>query len=356
MHPLLSSIKNLLFVLLAWIPVIAGLAYVHTILAGATYNQAFILLTPIMVLEMFIFLSVWFICKATPLDKENIVTFILRHLSTIVVVNIIWIQISMMYSEGLNMFFKEEIWRTQFDVIFPVLIVIGFFIYFLSALLNYLLLAIEDTRKAEQETLQIQLKASQAELRFLKSTIQPHFLFNSFSALSTLTKKSADKAQQVCLQLAEFLRYSLTYSKKDNVTVKEELEHINNYLGVEKIRLGERLRTAFEIDEKLFDETILSFSLQPLIENAIKHGIEPKIGGGEISMVIKKLDDCIFVHTSNPYDKNGKVPSSTGHGLSNLKLRLNKMYNDEAKILVHKGETAFSVKLYLPFHKQVKSS
>ncbi len=348
MNPLLKSVKNLLLVLLAWIPVIAGLAYVHTILSDATYYQAFILLVPIMLLEMFIFLSIWYICKATPLDKNNIFTFILRHLSTIVVVNIIWIQIAMMYSEGLNMFFNEQIWRTQFNAIFPVLLVIGFFIYFLSALLSYLLLAIEETRKAEQETLQIQLKASQAELRFLKSTIHPHFLFNSFTALSTLTKKSADKAQQVCLQLAEFLRYSLTYSKKEDVTIKEELNHINNYLGVEKIRLGTRLQTAFEIDEKLLNETILSFSLQPLIENAIKHGIEAKIGGGEISMIIKKLDDYIFVHTSNPYNKNGEIPASTGHGLSNLRLRLNKMYDDEAKILIHKGETAFSVKLYLP--------
>lgn len=354
MHPLLKSVKNLSLVLFAWVPVISGLAYMHTIISKATYYEAFILLTPIMLLEMFIFLSVWYICKATPLDRKNIATFILRHLSTIVIVNIIWIQISMIYSEGLNMFFKVETWRTQFDAIFPVLIVVGFFIYFLSALLNYLLLAMEETRRAEQETLQIQLKASQAELKFLKSTIHPHFLFNSFTALSTLTKKSAETAQQVCLQLAEFLRYSLTYSKKEDVTVKEELDHINNYLGVEKIRLGSRLRTAFEIDEKLLNETILSFSLQPLIENAIKHGIEPKIGGGEISLIIKKLDDCIFVHTSNPYDKNGKVPTSTGHGLPNLKLRLNKMYSDEAKVLVHKGETAFSVKLYLPFKTSQK--
>jgi LytS/YehU family sensor histidine kinase len=305
-----------------------------------------------MILEMFISLSVWFVCKSTPLEKNNIGIFILRHLTTIVVMTTIWIQIAMLYSEGLNHMQDVTFWREQFNTFFPVLLVTGFFIYFLSALLSYLLLAIEETRRAEQENLQIQLKASQAEIRFLKSTIHPHFLFNSFTALNILTKKSPETAQQVCQQLAEFLRYSLTYSNKENVTVKEELDHINNYLGVEKIRLGSRLRINFDVDKTLLDKTILSFSLQPLIENSVKHGIEPTLTGGEISVILKCLDDNIFIQVSNPYDKNSIPENSTGHGLSNLKLRLNKFYSEEAKILVHRGESVFSVKMYLPHLKE----
>lgn len=349
MNPLLKSFKHTILTVLTWLPLIAGLAFVHTVITGATYKQAFILLSPVMLLEMFISLSVWYVCKSTPLEKNNAGIFILRHITTIVVMTTIWIQIAMLYSEGLNKLQGVSIWREQFDAIFPVLLVSGFFIYFLSALLSYLLLAVEETRRAEQETLQVQLKASQAELRFLKSTIHPHFLFNSFTALGILTVKSADKAQQMCQQLAEFLRYSLTYSSKDDVSVKEELDHIYNYLGVEKVRLGGRLRTSFEIDKKLLDKTILSFSLQPLIENAIKHGIEPTLAGGEVSVVLKNLEENIFVQVSNQYDKNNKNDNSIGHGLSNLKLRLNKFYGEEAKILVHKGEAAFSVKMYLPY-------
>jgi LytS/YehU family sensor histidine kinase len=258
----------------------------------------------------------------------------------------------MLYSESLNILLKTTIYREQFDVIFPVLTVIGFFLYFLAAMLSYLLLALDQAKVAERQALENQLIASQAELRFLKSTIHPHFLFNSLTALGTLTRKSADKAQEVCQHLAEFLRYSLAYSKKEMVTVKEELDHINNYLSVEKMRLGHRLQTHFEIDDSLLDKEILSFSMQPLIENAVKHGIEPSMESSDINFVLKKVDDYIFVHISNPANAVEENPASTKLGLQNLKSRLTKIYNDDAKILVHRGESAFSVKLYLPLLKE----
>jgi len=349
MHPLLKSFKHILALVTSWLPVLAGLAYLHTVLSESTYKEAFILLSPIMILELFIFLSIWFVCKSTPLSKVNLGSFLLRHSTTIIVMNAIWLHISMLYSELLNIAFETTIYREQFDLIFPVLTVIGIFIYFLAAMLSYLLLALEQAKAAEKQALQNQLIASQAELRFLKSTIHPHFLFNSLTALGTLTRKSAEKAQEVCQHLAEFLRYSLAYSKKEMVTVKEELDHINNYLSVEKMRLGHRLQTNFELDDTVMDEEILSFSMQPLIENAIKHGIEPSMESGEINLILKKVDDYIFVHISNPANSFEENPNSTKLGLKNLKSRLNKIYNDDAKILVHQGESAFSVKLYLPF-------
>ena len=278
MHPLLKSYKHILALLASWLPVVAGLAYLHTVLANASYKEAFILLSPVMILELFIFLSIWFVCKSTPLSKSNLGSFFIRHLTTIIVMNAIWLHISMLYSESLNILLETTIYRAQFDVIFPVLTVIGFFLYFLAAMLSYLLLALDQAKVAERQALENQLIASQAELRFLKATIHPHFLFNSLTALGTLTRTSAEKAQAVCQQLAEFLRYSLAFSKQEMVSVKEELDHINNYLSVEKMRLGHRLQTNFELDDSLLNEQILSFSLQPLIENAIKHGIEPKHG------------------------------------------------------------------------------
>jgi sensor histidine kinase YesM len=349
MHPLLKSFKHILLLIAAWIPVIIGVVYVHTLVSGASYQQAFILLAPILVIEVFIFLSIWFVCKSTPLDAKNISAFLLRHLITLIVMNTIWVHLAMMYSEFLNIAYKTNIWRVQFDTIMPVLMVVGVFIYFLAGLLSYLLLALEQGRKSEQEALNNQLIASKAELRFLKATIHPHFLFNSLTALSTLTQTSSQKAKEVCLQLAEFLRYSLTFSKKEFVTVADEIEHINNYLGVEKIRLGTRLKTCFKIDDTLLNEHILSFSLQPLIENAIKHCVEQRLDGGTISLILKKMDHFIFANISNPLAEQGVAQNPGGHGLPNLKNRLERAYNNEAKILVHRGDAAFSVKLYLPF-------
>ncbi len=356
MHPLLKSFKQVLLLEVIWAPIIAGVAFVHTFVASASYQEAFILLTSVMVLEIFIFLSIWYVCKSTPLEPGNLGPFLLRHLVTLIVMNTIWIHLAMMYSELLNIINETTIWRIQFDAIMPVLVVIGVFIYFLSALLSYLLLALEQGRKSEQEALNNQLIASQAELRFLKATIHPHFLFNSLTALSTLTQTSSQKAKEVCLQLAEFLRYSLNFSKKEFVTVADEIEHINNYLGVEKIRLGARLKTVFKIDDSLLDEKILSFSLQPLVENAIKHCVELRLDGGTISLSLKKMDNFIFASISNPLAEHSVAQNSNGHGLPNLKNRIERAYNNEAKILVHKGEAAFSVKLYLPFITSVVSN
>ena len=296
MHPLLKSSKQIVLLIVSWLPVIAGVSFIHTIIAQATFKEALILLSPVMILEMFLFISVWYICKSTPLEAKNLATFFIRHIITIVVMNAIWLHMAMLYSEMLNMIYKTTTWNDQFDKIFPVLMVIGFFVYFLSAMLSYLLLALEQARQIEQQALQNQLKASQAELRFLKATIHPHFLFNSLTALGTLTRTSAEKAQAVCQQLAEFLRYSLTFSNKDFVTIEEELKHIQNYLGVEKIRMGSRLQTSFEVDQSLLKQKILSFSLQPLIENAIKHGIEPSLKGGKIFMTIQNSDEYIYIN------------------------------------------------------------
>jgi len=157
----------------------------------------------------------------------------------------------------------------------------------------------------------------------------------------------------VCIQLAEFLRYSLTYSKKEYVSVKEEVDHLKNYLGVEKIRLGKRLQTVFCVDDALINEPILSFSIQPLIENAIKHGIEESLEGGTISLDIKKQKDYIFIQVSNPVSTNAKKDKPGGHGLPNLRSRLSRIYGEDAKILAHQGEAAFSVKLYLPYLKNI---
>lgn len=356
MYPILNSAKKISLFAVAWIPVMIGVGYVHSLLVPTSYLNALILLAPVLLFKALFFIGIWFISSATPLDSKKIVTIVSRHLIAAIVIITIWLHISMLYSQGLLLLMPEVQWLAQYERIMPVLSVVGFFTYLISAMVSYLFITLEKARETEQQAMDTQLKATQAELRFLKSTIHPHFLFNSLNALSTLTQTSANKAQQVCIQLAQFLRYSLNHGNKELVTLADELNHIKNYLNVEKTRIGKRLSIEYDVDENLLNEHILSFSLQPLVENAIKHGIEPGVDGGVISVLIKKANNYIFVNISNPMPEHKPLHPESGHGLPTLQSRLKKIYADDVKILAHKGEKAFSIKLYLPILNRLEDA
>ncbi|GAG16392.1 unnamed protein product, partial [marine sediment metagenome] len=192
------------------------------------------------------------------------------------------------------------------------------------------------------------LLASSAELNSLKATIHPHFLFNSLTALSTLTKTSPELAHKVCIQLSDFLRYSLVYSRKEWASVEDELEHIKSYLGIEKIRLGKRLTLDFNINEQAMAEQLPPFSLLPLVENAIKHGFQQTTESGTLTLQIEKYPNSLRILVKNPLDKTSRTQTSPGYGLKALKQRLTNAYGDNTKLIISQKEDDFIVKLQIP--------
>lgn len=171
------------------------------------------------------------------------------------------------------------------------------------------------------------------------------------TAVSTLTVTSPEKAQKMCIQLSDFLRYSLQYSKKETATVKDELEHIQNYLGVEQIRLGSRLKLDFNIADEVLDIKILPFTLLPLIENAVKHGIQEQVLGGTIALEAQNAGEHLFIKVSNPCDTDSADKKREGHGLRVLKERLNAVYKQAAEINTGRQNENYVVRLYLPLGK-----
>jgi LytS/YehU family sensor histidine kinase len=229
---------------------------------------------------------------------------------------------------------------------------VGVSLYFIAILGNYLVLAIEKNRKTEQEVLKQKLLASQAELKALKATVHPHFLFNCLNLLGPLMRTSRTKAQTVISQLSDFLLYSLRYGKQELVTVQDELDHIKNYLGVESVRLGNRLKLQFDIDEKVLGTPVLPLTLLPLVENAIKHGIGQCIEGGTLSISIKKgsEDGDIHVEITNPYDQPSQPAAVRGEGLGlkTLKQRISAYYGARGRLVIWKDNQTFKTKLYFP--------
>lgn len=169
---------------------------------------------------------------------------------------------------------------------------------------------------------------SKAELNALHSRINPHFLYNSLNSIAGLAHVNANQTEHMALSLSKLFRYSINKEQSDWTTFKEELEMVKIYLDVEKVRFGERLTYSVEISKELEEHKIPRFIIQPLVENAVKHGISKLVEGGEIKVSITKEGNNVFMavfDTGNPFDSD----LAPGFGLQSIYDKLEILYGDK---------------------------
>ena len=191
---------------------------------------------------------------------------------------------------------------------------------------------------------------SQAELRALQSQINPHFLFNALNTLYGVIPRTAPKARETVLNLAEIFRYFLQ-SEKTFIPLSEELQIVRAYLEIERLRLGERLETRIEIDEAALGTPIPILSIQPLVENAIKHGVAAKAGPGRLELSAVADDGHVRIAVrdtgpginADPAGRNGR-----GVGLSNVRRRLQLCFGPGADLAIHSSPDGTSVEFAVP--------
>jgi LytS/YehU family sensor histidine kinase len=201
--------------------------------------------------------------------------------------------------------------------------------------------------------------ATQAELKALQAQIHPHFLFNALNTIISFCRTDPDKARNLLIKLSHFFRKTLKENNK-MIKLEAELEHIDNYVAIEKARFGEELQIKKDVAEKFLELKLPGFILQPLVENAIKHGISPKVGGGkveikvqnghkeEIEIIVK--DDGVGIE-KDYLDKilEEGVGQGTGIGLANVNSRLEKIYGDDYGLkLSSQSGVGTEVKVVIP--------
>jgi LytS/YehU family sensor histidine kinase len=196
--------------------------------------------------------------------------------------------------------------------------------------------------------LPVAMLAREAELRALKAQVHPHFLFNSLNSISSLTASDPARAREMCVLLAEFFRKSLAIGDRASVSLAEELEVARTYLAIERLRLGERLTLEEVVDEAGCACAMPPLLLQPLVENAIRHGIATCVEGG-ILRVEARLDGArLRVLVENPFDPEAPARPGVGLGLSNVRRRLQARYGDTARMEAHRAPASFRVTLEIP--------
>ncbi|MCW3089672.1 MAG: sensor histidine kinase [Ferruginibacter sp.] len=180
-----------------------------------------------------------------------------------------------------------------------------------------------DQKADHQHRLDMERLAREAELNKLRQQLQPHFLFNSLNSISALTGSQPEKARHMIQQLADFLRGTLKKEEQQWTTLGEELEYLQLYLDIEKVRFGYRLQTRIECAEDVLKMKLPSMLLQPLVENAIKFGLYDTIGEVTIFISAKKVNELLEITVQNPFDELTAAPvKGTGFGLASIKRRL----------------------------------
>jgi len=193
-----------------------------------------------------------------------------------------------------------------------------------------------------------QVMVKEAELQKLQLQLQPHFLFNSLNSINALIITQPDKAGKMVQQLSDFLRTTLRRADEQWITIAKEIEYLQLYLSIEKVRFGHRLEVRMNLDEQIELWLIPPLLLQPLVENAIKFGLYGTTGQVVIDISTKREGDSLLIEISNPFDEDMQPAEGSGFGLTGLRRRLYLLYARNDLLITQVEQNKFLVRLILP--------
>ena len=348
MYPLFRTPNRVIAMLVGWGLFSAGLSALVSDIADIPLGRGLALFAPTYVLWLFFLIPNYYMCRTLPLDRGAWTRVLSAQTWILLTMALLWALLSRGYALILDSFGDSVPYLEYFSqgLSTNLIVFTGQFEFFV--LLHYLLIALQRGRDLEQQALQQELLTSKAELRAIRATIHPHFLFNALNVLANIADSDPSRTRYFCLRLAEFLRYSVAYGDRPTATLGAELEHVRNYLSIASERFGERLRTDIAADEALLPTPVPSLMLFPLVENAIKHGIDSCIEGGCLKLRATAGDGRLHIEISNPVDDLGHKRQGTGIGLVSLRQRLKNRYGDEATLRTRREDDLFIARICLP--------
>ena len=194
---------------------------------------------------------------------------------------------------------------------------------------------------------------AQARVQALQARIRPHFLFNSLNTIAALTASNPALAEDVVQDLAELFRVTMR-DMRERVTLEQELNFTRSYLRIEAQRLGDRLRVDWTLKNLPLQAPVPALILQPLVENAVYHGIEPSAQPGTISIHIQRKSERLEMILSNPVPQSARPQSGNKMALANIEERLQLHFDAEATLATRTGDGRFEVRIVLPYVKGIQ--
>jgi len=213
----------------------------------------------------------------------------------------------------------------------------------------------QESRERAVRTAQLETRLVEAQLRMLQHQLHPHFLFNTLHAISALMHRDVRAADRMLAQLSDLLRLTLNSVTRPEIRLNEELEFIQKYLQIEQVRLGDRLTVEWHVDADVLDAAVPALVLQPLVENAIKHGIAPNAGPGRVAIGARREGDQLImtVTDTGPGPSDRKLAElSTGIGVANTRARLTHQFGAHFRFEFRKLPDGFMVLVAIPFRQE----
>lgn len=348
MSPILANLRRLGLYLVGWAFLAILTADQLATSGGLSWPEAAAISIPLCLIYAFVCLSSWYVCRLTPLRLRSVESLLTIHLAASVVASVLWILTARVVATAVSNLSPFAESREHLTKATGLLFGMGVLFYLLTVGMHYVLLAVEASHKSEEREAQAQILAREAELRALKAQVNPHFLYNSLHSISALTTLDPAKAREMCILLGDFLRKTLGLGEKSLIPIEEEIALVDSYLRVEKVRFGERLEMSEEVDPDALQGTVPPLLFQPMVENAVVHGISNLPEGGWIRLSVKKVQDQIEVVVENKYDSELPPSRRNGLGLANVRRRLEACYGQRAGLNVASNEECFRVRVTLP--------
>src|SRR5215471_13320064 len=315
-----------------------------------TTAAAWALLTPI----------VWHLAGRFPIERQHWWRSIVVHFIAGVTFALVEEAIFALITPRFGLPWFKPSFVATFRAVLPIDLHLNLIMYWLILGAHHTFIYYRPYREREREAARLELRASelqnqlgQARLDALKMQLRPHFLFNTLNAIVVLVRQQRTReADQMLTNLSELLRQSLASDQEQEIPLREEINFLKLYLDIERVRFQDRLTVEMRFEVETLEAAVPSLLLQPLVENALRHGIAKTAAGGQVALTSRRIDSMLEIKVFNDGPAvSSKANTKIGVGLSNTRARLQELYQDRQSLRVEVvAGGGFTVTVRLPFH------
>jgi len=335
----------------AWLLVALVLAVLTRFASDTGWSNGVLFALPPMMLYAFACsFSTFYMCRAWPLARRRGIAIVAVFSFSAVLAGGGWTLLAALWNAMLTSFGADWAGVPAARPALALMFVSDVILFALAALGHYLAIELQRVRDSERRAMEARLMAQDAQLRMLRAQIDPHFLFNSLNSISALTGSDAKGARAMTIKLADFFRQTLCMEADRKVSLQAELALTLDFLAIEQVRFGERLTIEHAVTADAAACLLLPMILQPLVENAVKHGIGMRLEGGVVRIEAVRSGSQLRLAVENDVDTDdaGSPPAGSGMGLQNVRARLAAAYGTQAALHWDLGGRGFRVELTLP--------
>jgi two-component system LytT family sensor kinase len=345
-NPLIERLKHLYIYVIVWL-IISMLQTILIIIASdLKFHVALTDSLVFNVLFAFLAVTVWYPIRYGNPEGKLTIGIVITYLVVGIVIITGWLYLGYMI---LKLILVDNVSYFSFlNDSFIARLATGILYYGVTLLIYHLFIYSKELEAKNLNEAKLNLLVKESELNVLRSQLNPHFLFNSLNSISSLTISDPETARDMIIKLSEFLRYALRHGEREKTRFSDEIKNIELYLEIEKIRFGEKLVFEKQISKGCEEGLIPNMILQPLFENAVKHGVYESTEPITIRLYCESAAKNMEISIRNNFDSQQVSRKGAGIGLRNVRNRMMLIYGRDDLVHIHKSENEFEVKLNIP--------